>query len=91
MGLNGVLPSKFWWLGSANHVKFYEKCLRCMKKLFFSKRCFQIGSTWFCHSESESNKMSMIKKLTDSPVKKGSGTGSTHADIVLQHEKLHMY
>ena len=39
-GLNRGLSSNFWWLRSANHLKFTEECVMCMEKHVFVKKIF---------------------------------------------------
>ena len=38
--LNRGLSSNFWWLRSANHVKFTEECVKCMEKYVLGKKMF---------------------------------------------------
>ena len=39
--LNRGLSSNFWWMRSANHVKFTEECVMC--EAYFSKKMFIHG------------------------------------------------
>ena len=41
--LNRSLSLKFWWLRSANHVKFTEKCVMCIEKHNVVKKIFTNG------------------------------------------------
>ena len=42
-GLNRVLPSNFWWLRSANHVKFTENCVISTYMYVLVKKMFTNG------------------------------------------------
>ena len=40
LGLERGLPSKFWWLTSANHANFIEECVMCTEKHVLVKIVF---------------------------------------------------
>ena len=42
-GLNRGLLSNFWWLRSANHVKFTEECMMFMEKYVLGTKMFTNG------------------------------------------------
>ena len=69
-GLNRGLCLSFWWLRSANHMKFTEECVICIEKLVLVKRIFINWLTMGLHHKPELKRQSMEWKHTDFPVKK---------------------
>ena len=43
IGFNKGLLSSFWWLKSANHLKFTGECVMCMEKHDLVKKMFTNG------------------------------------------------
>ena len=59
-GLNRCLLSNIWWLRSADHEKFTEKCVMSTEKFFFfNQKMFTNELTWLSHDEPVSKRSSM--------------------------------
>ena len=89
-GLNKVLSWNFWWLRSANSVKFTEECGMCIEKhvLVNKKNVYKWAKHEVCHYESE------LKRLfIDSLVKKKfqAHWSEDHGESYLGHKRTDHY
>ena len=93
-GLNRGLSLNFWWLKSANHMKFTAEGMICTEKYILLKNVKQMGDAWAHNYEIESKRQSIEWKhgffgketfLNFGVCKEG------HADNLLRYERTYRY